>query len=112
MFFMIYAVFYVFDRFSDHFFHIFSVWNHDNRTAIIPSDRLTNFYRKFNRILLDNLAIQKERERLALENAQLQDLIAQYVSGTQIGEDTLSGDNPLFVVNGRCVVCVCFCFSM
>jgi hypothetical protein len=81
--------------------HQSSVWNHDNRTPIMPSDRLANFYRKFNKILLDNVAIAKEKERLALENAQLQDLIAQYISGTRISEDTLAEDNPLFVVNGR-----------
>eukprot|EP01034_Spumella_vulgaris_P033781 gene33781-41672_t len=81
--------------------HQSSVWADDNRTHVLPSDRLTNFNRKFNRILLDNLAIQKEKERLSLENAQLQDLIAQYISGTQIGDDTLSSDNPLFVINGR-----------
>jgi hypothetical protein len=73
--------------------------------------------------LLDNVAISKEKERLLLENAQLQDLIqqvetiilfiltmelmcisvscVQYISGTQLNQDTLSDDNPLFVVNGR-----------
>jgi hypothetical protein len=83
--------------------------------------------------LLDNVAISKEKERLLLENAQLQDLIQQvsfiaksckhtckiftvintpyrtgvlvfelqYISGTQLTQDTLSEDNPLFVVNGR-----------
>ncbi|KAJ1401596.1 hypothetical protein B484DRAFT_405674, partial [Ochromonadaceae sp. CCMP2298] len=63
--------------------------------------RLTNFYRRYNKILLDNVAISKEKERLGLENAQLTDLIQQYVQGTQLSDDVLAEDNPLFVVNGR-----------
>lgn len=81
--------------------HQSSVWSQDGISAVAPPDRLANFYRKYNKIMLDNVAIAKERERLALENAQLQDLINQYISGTRITEDTLAEDNPLFVVNGR-----------
>lgn len=75
-------------------------------TAIPPMERLANFYRKYNRVVLDNIAIVKEKERLQLENAQLQDLIQQYLSGTQLNNDVLSDDNPLFVVNGRCGIIV------
>lgn len=72
-----------------------------NEIIFDSGNRLANFYRKFNKILLDNIAISKEKERLLLENAQLQDLIQQYISGTQLTQDTLAEDNPLFVVNGR-----------
>ena len=48
------------------------------------SERLSNFHLKYNQILLDNFAIEKERDRLAHENAQLQDLIQQYMSGVQV----------------------------
>lgn len=81
--------------------HQSSVMGPDLNTPILPMDRLANFYRKYNKLLLDNLAINKEKERLNLENAQLQDLIQQYVEGTQVSDSILAGDNPLFVVNGR-----------
>ena len=51
--------------------------------------------------MLDTIAIEKERERLATENAQLEDLIQQFISGTQLSETVLDEENPLFVVNGR-----------
>ena len=54
-----------------------------------------------NKVLLDTVALNKEKERLESENAKLQDLISQYISGTRIDETSLRGDNPLFVVNGR-----------
>ncbi|RYG66922.1 hypothetical protein EON64_08600 [archaeon] len=83
-----------------HVPHQSSVWAETG--DFVPSyDRLGQFYRKYNKILLDNIAIQKEKERLALENAQLEDLIAQYLEGLQVSDHVLSGENPLFVVNGR-----------
>eukprot|EP01032_Pedospumella_encystans_P009839 gene9839-11552_t len=81
--------------------HQSSTWQADNTTPVMPPDRLANFYRRYNKILLDNVAISKEKERLSLENAQLQDLIQQYIQGTQLSDETLANDNPLFVVNGR-----------
>lgn len=66
-----------------------------------PSERLSNFYLKYNRILLDCIAIEKEQERLAKENGQLEDLIQQYMDGTKLSSTTLDDANPLFVVNGK-----------
>jgi hypothetical protein len=85
-----------------HVAHQSSVWTHGAESDFVPSyDRLGNFYHKYNKILLDNVAINKEKERLAMENAQLQDLIQQYTEGLQINNDILSHDNPLLVINGR-----------
>lgn len=81
--------------------HQAGVIGSDQRTAIAPHDRLANFYKQYNKILLDNLAIAKEKERLELENAQLQDLIKQYIDGTKLSDEVLAEDNPLIVVNGR-----------
>jgi uncharacterized protein (DUF3084 family) len=81
--------------------HQSSVWQLEAHHAVMPADRLSHFYRRYNKILLDNIAIGKEKERLSLENSQLKDLIQQYVQGTHLSDEVLAGDNPLFVVNGR-----------
>ena len=70
-----------------------------NYTA--PQDRLQKFYLKYNKVLMDCISVEKEKERLEEENDQLQDLIKQYIDGTQLPDGTLDADNPLFVVNGR-----------
>lgn len=80
--------------------HQSSAWSKNGR-PVPPSDRLSNFYRKYNQATLDTIAIEKERERLSTENAQLEDLIQQFLSGTQLSETVLDDENPLFVVNGR-----------
>eukprot|EP00605_Chrysophyceae_sp_TOSAG23-4_P001031 GSChrysophyteH1.ASY1.ANO1.1133.1 assembled CDS len=69
---------------------------HDSKTK-----KLSNFYRKYNHVLMDTIGIEKERDRLKQENQQLQDLIQQFISGTQLDETVLDDANPLFVVNGR-----------
>jgi len=80
--------------------HQSSMWSHNGR-PIAPPDRLSNFYRKYNHVLIDTISIEKERTRLQQENAQLQDLIQQFISGTKLDETVLDEANPLFVVNGR-----------
>jgi hypothetical protein len=77
-----------------------SVTTVDNK-EVLKEDRLQNFHRKYNTALLDCLAIEKEKMRLVEENAQLQDLISQFINGTRVSDEILSGDNPLFVINGR-----------
>lgn len=63
---------------------------------------LDNFLRKYNKVLLDKLAIEKERERLQQENTNLQALLKQYFDGVSVNNDVLSNPkNPLFVVNGN-----------
>ena len=69
--------------------------------AVVPAERLKNFHKKYNKVLLQTISIEGERDRLQTENRQLEDLIEQFMSGMQINDDILAGDNPLFVVNGR-----------
>eukprot|EP01035_Chromulina_nebulosa_P017816 gene17816-23426_t len=73
----------------------------DNGSFVPSSDRLTNFHRRLNKVVIDNIAISKEKDRLINENSQLEDLIQQYLDGTKVNENTLNADNPLLVVNGR-----------
>jgi hypothetical protein len=82
-----------------------SVWTHGGQQSgsvfVVPEDRMQNFHRKYNKALMECMAIDKEKARLATENEQLQDLISQFINGTRISDDILGSDNPLFVVNGR-----------
>jgi hypothetical protein len=69
--------------------------------AVSEFSALDGFWKRYNKALLDKLAVEKERAALAAENAQLKALLQQYLSGISVAEDVLAADNTLFVVNGR-----------
>ena len=62
---------------------------------------LDQFYKKYNKVLLDKLAIERERERLQRENNDLQAILKQYFDGVSVNDAVMKSSNPLFVVNGR-----------
>ena len=62
---------------------------------------LENFYKRFNKVLLDNLAIEKQKKQLEKENLFFKSLLKQYLDGVSVNEDVMSGPNPLLVVNNR-----------
>lgn len=69
--------------------------------AVKEWNYLDRFYRRYNKVLLDKLAIAKEKERLERENHDLQAILKQYLDGISVNEDVMRGPNPLLVVNGR-----------
>jgi hypothetical protein len=62
---------------------------------------LNNFYKRYNKVLLDKLAIEKQKEALAKDNALLKSLLKQYLDGISLNDDVLKNNNPLFVVNNK-----------
>jgi hypothetical protein len=62
---------------------------------------LDNFFKRYNKVKLDHLAIEQEGKRLGKENVQLRSILKQFLDGVSVNEDVLAHPNPLFVVNGR-----------
>ena len=59
------------------------------------------FFWKFNRVLMDKLATEQERDRLLRENRDLQSVLKQYLDGISVNADVMNRENPLLVVNNR-----------
>ena len=62
---------------------------------------LENFWKRYNKVLLDKLALDKEKQMLSNENAQLRLLLKQYLDGISVNDEVLNQTNPLFIVNHR-----------
>merc|ERR1719221_2369475 len=62
---------------------------------------LDNFFKRYNKVKLDHLAIDQEGKRLNKENVQLRSILKQFLDGVSVNEDVLSAPNPLLVVNGK-----------
>jgi len=63
------------------------------------SDMFDRFYRRFNRVLLDKLSLQRERAGLLRHNQRLKLMVRRYMSGTGVTADLMEHPNTLFIVN-------------
>lgn len=70
-------------------------------TVMYEYSGLENFWKRFNKAMLDKVALDKERSVLMQENQQLRTLLKQYLDGISVNDEILSQVNPLFVVNHR-----------
>lgn len=62
---------------------------------------LDNFYKRFNKVLLDKLAIDKQKQTLEKENMFFKSLLKQYLDGVSVNDDVMNANNPLLVVNNK-----------
>ncbi|EGR28425.1 hypothetical protein IMG5_175800 [Ichthyophthirius multifiliis] len=63
---------------------------------------LDNFFKRFNKVLLDKLAIQQQKEILEKQNYTLKDLLKQQLDGISINDNIINNlNNPLFIVNNK-----------
>lgn len=62
---------------------------------------LNNFFKRHNKVLLDRLAIQKQKDALNKDNQMLKSLLKQYLDGISLNDEVLKTINPLFIVNHR-----------
>ena len=63
---------------------------------------LDNFFKKYNKVLLDVSSIRRERSRLEEENEELRRILKSYLDGISVTEDVISNPvNSLLIVNER-----------
>merc|ERR550514_780738 len=70
-------------------------------TGIDEWTYMDTFFKRFNKVKLYSLAIDKEKQRLEKENVQLRSILKQFLDGVSVNEDVLAQPNPLLVVNGK-----------
>lgn len=62
---------------------------------------LDSFYKRYNKVLLDKLAIDKQKSTLEKENMFFKSLLKQYLDGVSVNDDVMNSNNPLLVVNNK-----------
>lgn len=62
---------------------------------------LDNFYKRYNKVQLDKIAIEKQKEQLEKENQILKTMLKQYLDGISLNDEVLKSANPLLVVNDK-----------
>ena len=65
-------------------------------------EHLDGFLQRYNKVLVDRVAIEREKGRLEKENEDLRTLLKQYLDGISVNENVINNPaNPLFIVNGK-----------
>ena len=62
---------------------------------------LDSFWKRYNKVLLDKLAIGNQKSRLDKENLFFKSLLKQYLDGVSVNDDVMGANNPLLVVNNK-----------
>jgi hypothetical protein len=62
---------------------------------------LDSFYKRYNKVLLDKVAIEKQKGALDKENMFFKNLLKQYLDGVSVNNDVMNSSNPLLVVNNK-----------
>ena len=63
---------------------------------------LDRFFKRFNKVFLDERAARNETQRLTEENSDLKQILTDYLNGVSVNQEVLADqNNPLFVVNDR-----------
>uniref|UniRef100_A0A7S4E037 Dynein regulatory complex subunit 2 n=1 Tax=Lotharella globosa TaxID=91324 RepID=A0A7S4E037_9EUKA len=68
---------------------------------MVEWNALENFHKKYNKVLLDKLAIEQEKLRLQSENQELRGVLQKYLDGIAVTADAVDGPNSLLIINGR-----------
>jgi hypothetical protein len=63
-------------------------------------EAMEQFYKRFNKVMLDKLALEKQKRQLHEENEHLRNILKQYLEGISLTDNVLSEPNPLVIVNG------------
>uniref|UniRef100_F7IT09 Dynein regulatory complex subunit 2 n=1 Tax=Callithrix jacchus TaxID=9483 RepID=F7IT09_CALJA len=62
---------------------------------------MENFWKRYNKVKLEQLSLQHRRAQLLDINGKLQGMLKQYLDGISVSDVVLSQLNPLFIVNHR-----------
>ncbi|XP_069086598.1 dynein regulatory complex subunit 2 [Pleurodeles waltl] len=59
------------------------------------------FWKRYNKALLDQWALEREKAVLCQDNQKLRLLLKQYLDGISVSDEVLSTRNPLLIVNNQ-----------
>ncbi|XP_003988677.1 dynein regulatory complex subunit 2 [Felis catus] len=69
--------------------------------VIVNYTGMENFWKRYNKVKLEQLSLQQRRAQLLEINGKLREMLKQYLDGISVSDEVLSQLNPLFIVNHR-----------
>lgn len=79
-----------------------SLTNEDDKVEDTPENKeflqLGKFYSQYNKVLMDKMALEQEKDHLLADNNKLRMMLKSYLDGISVNEDVLKNSNPLIIV--------------
>ncbi|XP_057557325.1 dynein regulatory complex subunit 2 isoform X1 [Hippopotamus amphibius kiboko] len=76
-------------------------FNEELGKVIMDYIGMENFWKRYNKVKLEQLSLQHRRVQLLEINEKLREMLKQYLDGISVSDEVLSQLNPLFIVNHR-----------
>ncbi|EPZ35973.1 hypothetical protein O9G_003888 [Rozella allomycis CSF55] len=70
-------------------------------TYISGAQRLSFFYNRMNKAVLDKMQLESQKKELLQENNSLKSLLKQYLEGVSVNDNVLRNKNSLFIINEK-----------
>lgn len=65
---------------------------------------IKQYFKRYNKVMLDKIAIRQQKDLLKKENDTLKSLLKQYIDNISINDDVIAQDNPLLVTDKAQIV--------
>ncbi len=64
-------------------------------------ESLKNFWKRYNKVLLDVIAIKKQKTEIEQQNETLRSMLQQYYDGFTINNIVMTNENPLMIIDNK-----------
>jgi hypothetical protein len=64
-------------------------------------ESLKNFWKRYNKVLLDVIAIKKQKTEVEKQNELLKSMLQQYYDGFTVNNLVMTGENPLLIIDNK-----------
>jgi hypothetical protein len=64
-------------------------------------ESLKNFWKRYNKVLLDVIAIKKQKSEIEKQNEILRSLLQQYYDGFTVNNLVMTNENPLLIIDNK-----------
>jgi hypothetical protein len=72
-----------------------------NNSIYEEIESLRNFWKRYNKVLLDVIAIKKQKSEVERQNDTLKSMLQQYYDGLTVNNVVMTNENPLMIVDNK-----------
>jgi len=72
-----------------------------NKNLYEEIESLKIFWKRYNKVLLDVIAIKKQKSEVERQNETLKSMLQQYYDGLTVNNVVMTNENPLIIIDNK-----------